>query len=142
MNTTEQNIRNYLKTFTVEDIANSVYLFGINFDTAPIDYIMQSLSSLYEEVRVLKDMVDRDFNQKDGELVRLPKDRASQEVVIRDYYRKESALLKALSNEDIYNAFVSYKMTESKKNNRSNKININNIVVITIFFYTKFDIFM
>ena len=115
MNTTEQNIRNYLKTFTVEDIANSVYLFGIDFDTAPIDDIMQSLSSLYKEVMGLKDMVDRDFNQKDGELVLLPKDRASQEVVIRDYSRKESALLKALSNEDIYNEFVSYKMAESKK---------------------------
>lgn len=113
MNTTEQNIRNYLKTFTDEDIANSVYLYDINFDTAPIDYIMQSLISLYKEVSALKAIVDRNFEPLDGEF--LPKDPVIQAGIIQDYYRKESALSKALSNEDIYNAFNSYKIAESKE---------------------------
>ena len=48
MLTAEQNVRNYLKSFTVEDIANSVYLFGMDFDTVPIELIMESLGTLYE----------------------------------------------------------------------------------------------
>ena len=113
MYTTEQNIRNYLKTFTVEDIANSVYLFGVNFDTEPIESIMQSLNALYEEVKTLKGMIEKDFKPQNGEL--LPRDPMTQAGVIQDCYRKESALLKALSNTDIYNMFITYKHEKEKK---------------------------
>lgn len=119
MNTTELNIRNYLKTFSVEDIANSVYLFGINFDTAPIDTIIESLDSLYEEVKTLKSMIDRNFESQNGEL--LPKSPMVQAGIAQDCYRKESALLKALSNQDIYNTFVNYKMSETKKSSGPTK---------------------
>lgn len=40
MITTEQNIRNFLKTLTVEDITNSVHFFGIDFDNESIETIM------------------------------------------------------------------------------------------------------
>ena len=113
MDAAEQNIRNYLKSFTVEDIANSVYLFGIDFDTVSIDYIMESLNALYEEVKTLKAMVDRDFKPLNGEL--LPKDPVVQTGIIQDLYKKESALLKALGNKDIYSAFVNYKRAEFKE---------------------------
>lgn len=113
MDTTEQNIRKYLKTFTYEDIVNSIYLFGVDFDTASIDDIMQSLCSLYKEVSDLKVMVDRNFEPLDGE--RLPKDPRVQAVIIQDYDIKKTVLLKALSNTDIYNALKSYRMAESQK---------------------------
>ena len=116
MNTPEKNIRNYLKEFTAEDIANSVYLFGINLDDAPIDSIMQSLSSLYEEVGTLDEIVNENFEPKDGEPVLLPKGHAIQKTIIRDYYRKKSALLKALENKDVYNAFVNYEMAKITTN--------------------------
>ena len=114
MTNTEQNIRNYLKTLTVEDIADSVYLFGIDFDKAPMIDIMGALSSLYEEVKVLEGMVARDFEQEEGKLVRLPKDKYTKDVVIRNYSRKRAALAKVLRNKNIFEVFTSYKHAESK----------------------------
>ena len=113
MNVSEINIRNYLKTFTAEDIANSVYLFGIDFDKASIESIMSALNSLYEEVKTLKSIVDRNFESTNGE--RLPKDSMIQERIIQDCYRKEEALKKALSNKDIYDTFLIYKKAEDTK---------------------------
>ena len=112
MLTAEQNVRNYLKSFTVEDIANSVYLFGMDFDTVPIELIMESLGTLYEEVKTLKGMIDRDFNPVNGEI--LPKDPVIQSNIIQDCFKKESALLKALSNKDVYEMFINYKKAEKK----------------------------
>lgn len=45
----------------------------------------------------------------------LPKGHATKKIIIRDYYRKKSALLKALGNKDVYNAFVNYEMAKSKE---------------------------
>lgn len=110
---TELNIRNYFKTFTAEDLANSIYLFDINFDTVPIESIMQALNSLYEEVKDLKAIIDRDFQSQNGEL--LPKNPMIQSTIIQDCYKKEAALLKSLSNSDVYNEFVKYKLSIEKE---------------------------
>ena len=112
MNNVEQNIRNHFKTFTVEDIANSVYFYGIDFDTVPMETLMKNLDGLYHEVKTLNGMIERDFKPLNGEL--LPKDPAIQSGIIQDYYRKESALLKALSNDDVYSMFSEYKRNENK----------------------------
>ena len=114
MTNTEQNIRNYLKTLTVEDIADSVYLFGMDFDKAPMIDIMEALSSLYEEVKVLEGMVERNFEQEEGKHVLIPKDRYTQDTVIRNYNRKKAALEKVLRNKNIFEIFTSYKHAESK----------------------------
>lgn len=113
MITTEQNIRNYLKTLTVDDIANSVYFFVIDFDIESIESIMQLLNRLYEEVKTLRSIIDRNFESQNGE--RLPKDGYTQKMIIQDCYKKESALLKILSNMDVYNMFIEFKFNNSKK---------------------------
>lgn len=74
---------------------------------------MEALYSLYKDVENLKPMIDRNFDPQDGEL--LPKDPMVQTGIILDCYRKESALVKALENSDIYNAFVNYKMIKQNK---------------------------
>ena len=112
---TSDIIRNHLKTLTDEDIANSVYLFGRDFDTEPIDGILQALSSLTDEVATLNAMISRDF-EPIGD-VKMPKDAKTQEIIIRDYNCKKDALMKALSNEAVYNALKSYREMQSEKGN-------------------------
>jgi hypothetical protein len=106
----EHIIREYLKKLTVEDIADSVYLFGIDFDSEPLDSIMSALSGLFEEVQTLRGMINRDFEPQNGEL--LPKSYEVQSGIIEDCYRKESALLKILSCKEVYDEFVIYKTKE------------------------------
>lgn len=115
MDSSEQNIRNYFKTFTQEDLANSVYLFGIDFDKESLDTIFGYLIALYNEVVILKDMINRDFEQREGEHVLLPKDPKIQTIIIQDYFRKEAALQKALNNEDVYNKLISYLVERRQK---------------------------
>lgn len=113
MNATELNIRKFLKTLSVEDIADSVYLFGIDFDNASMKSIMGAINSLYEHVDTLKSIIDRNFESMNGE--RLPKDSVTQAVIVQDCSRKESALAKILSNQDVYNAFMNYKKLENQE---------------------------
>ncbi len=68
---------------------------------------MGAINSLYEHVKTLKSIIDRNFESINGE--RLPKDSVTQTVIIQDCNRKESALAKTLSNQDVYNAFMNYK---------------------------------
>ena len=104
----ELAIRNFFKTLSNEDIANSVYLFGLDFNKISLDSLFGYLIALYNEVIVLKDMVDRNFEQREGEHVLLPKDPKVQSVIIGDYYRKEGVLLKILNNKDVYELFIDY----------------------------------
>lgn len=110
---TEQNIRNFFKTLTVEDIANSVHFFGIDFDNESIETIMQILNRLYEDVKTLRNIIDRDFKSQNGE--RLPKDEHTQRIIIKDCNNKETVLFKVLSNGNIYNMFIEFKFNNGKK---------------------------
>ena len=74
---------------------------------------MGALSSLYEEVKSLRGIVDRNFESLEGE--RLPKDPEHQSIVIQQCHQKELALKKALSNTDVYQAFLEYKAKEMAK---------------------------
>ncbi len=106
----ESKIREYLKTLDYVDIANSTFLFGVDFDNDSIDQIMKSISALYMNVMSLKDLIDRDFKPVGGEL--LPKDPETQSIIIRDYNAKESALYKVLNNDDVYSAFIDFAKKE------------------------------
>ena len=103
----EENIRNHFRKFSVEDIADSVHFYGLDFDNDSIDKIMQSLDSLYEEVTSLRSMIDRNFQSEIKTL--MPNSPEIQTGIIQDCYKKESALLKALSNQDVINAFLTYR---------------------------------
>lgn len=106
-------IRNYLKTLSVEDIANSVYMYGINFDTATIDLIISSINSLYEEVITLDRIVESGFVSETG--ARLPKDSKNQEIIIQDYSKKKDALLKILSNKNIFDLLAYYRSSNTQE---------------------------
>ena len=106
----ESKIREYLKTLDYVDIANSTFLFGVDFDNDSIEHIMAMIMSLYINVKNLKSIIDRNFKPVDGEL--LPKDPTVQAMIIRDYYAKESALNKVLNNDDVYTAFIDFAKKE------------------------------
>ena len=116
MITKEINIRNFFKTLSNEDLANSVYLFGLDFDNISLDDLFGHLIALYNEVVILKDMVDRNFEQREGEHVLLPRDPKVQSVIIGDYYRKKGVLSKVLNNNDVYEVFIDYNTKQSTSN--------------------------
>lgn len=122
MDFNEQKIREHLKKLSVVDIADSVYLFGINFDKDSMDSIMSAIFALYNEVIDLKDMVERDFESRDGEKVLMPSTPQSQAVVIGDYYRKSDALTKVMASKEIRSLLGEYirrEYTEQDSNGRA-----------------------
>lgn len=117
--TIEQQIREHFKTFTPIEIADSTYLFGINFDTDPIESILDSVIALYREVKTLKELVDSDFKKDSDIKVLVPKTQETQTIVIQNYYRKESALNKALSNEYVFEG-VKQRLIETTREEKQN----------------------
>lgn len=101
----ELEIRQHLKKLTYEDLADSVYLFSINFNTDSLDNIFDSIMALYQNVKVLKEMVDSNFKSTDGVKVLMPSSRETQSVVIQDYVRKEFVLEKVLANKTVKSVF-------------------------------------
>lgn len=118
MNDIEKNIRDYLKTLTPEEIANSVYLFGVNFDSISMDLLFEKLFSLYENVTALRNMIDDNFSNGDGPKILLPKSSEIQSIIIRDCYCKADVLNKILENTTILNEFNSRFKVASTKNKR------------------------
>lgn len=110
---TDDIIRNYFKTLTDEDIANSTFLYGIDFDNDPLDKIFKAVSQLYDNVTELNSMIARNFTSKHD--VKMPKDFNTQSIIIQDYHCKSSALRKILSNKTVYAAFVAYSETNKDK---------------------------
>ena len=100
-NETDKKIREYFKTFTPVEIGDSTYLFGINFDTAPMEIILDSLIALYQEVKDLRELIDSNFREDSEEKILVPKDQTTQQIVIENYYRKTCVLQKALSNTNV-----------------------------------------
>lgn len=115
----EQQIREHFKTFTPIEIADSTYLFGINFDTDPIESILDSVIALFREVKELRDIVDSDFRKDSEEKVLVPRDRETQNIVIQNCYRKESALNKALSNKYVFEG-VKQRLIETTHEEKQN----------------------
>lgn len=116
----EQQIREHFKNFTPIDIADSTYLFGINFDTDSIESILDNVIALYREVKELRDIIDSDFRKDSEERVLVPRDRETQNIVIENCYRKESALNKALSNQYVLESVrkrLAEKSREEKQEN-------------------------
>lgn len=116
----EQQIREHFKTFTPIDIADSTYLFGINFDTDSIESILDNVIALYREVKELRDIIDSDFRKDSEEKVLVPRGRETQSIVIENCYRKESALNKALSNQYVLESVrkrLAEKSREEKQEN-------------------------
>lgn len=100
-NDKETIIREHMKKLTVMDIADSVYFFGINFDTCSIDEIVSSVWSLYCEVEALERMVESDFQSDDDVKVLMPSSRETKTLVVQDYHRKKGALSKVLTCREL-----------------------------------------
>lgn len=116
----EQQIRDHFKTFTPVEIADSTYLFGINFDTDSIESILDSVIALYREVKELRDLIASDFRKDSEERVLVPRERETQNIVIENCYRKECALNKALSNRYVFESVkrrLAEKSREEKQEN-------------------------
>ena len=110
----ESIIRNHLKNLSLEDIANSVYLYGIDFNSEPIDSIVRSIYTLYEEVTLLEKIVESNFVSETG--ARLPKDSATRTIIIQDYDMKKDALGKILKNERICDLLTYYRNAYNENN--------------------------
>lgn len=123
MKNEEKEIRSFMKTLSVEDIADSVHLFGADFDQEEIDSLIERIISLYNEVVTLKNLVDRGFESENRDKVLIPQSRDTQTVVMQDYYRKESILEKLLSNKFIKDAVIS-KLVQMRLNESEQK-NLN-----------------
>lgn len=122
-NTDEMKIRTFLKTLTPIDIADSVHLFGIDFDTCQISEVVDSMFSLFCEVKTLERMVDNNFQSEDGEKVLMPSTPQTQTVVIQDYYRKAEALNKLLSCEELSKLFKDRLVDSLLENSEAKRVN-------------------
>ena len=101
-------IREYLKKLSNEDIANSVYLVGIDFDNCALDIIINSIIQLLNEVISLKNIYDS-FKEEPKVLSPIPKISHNpkespqyRQAISEEYFRKSSALTKIVSNNYIY----------------------------------------
>ena len=94
----ENEIREHLKALTPKDIADSTYLFGVDFENEPIESILDSIISLYDETKQLNKIIESDFGKNNEEKILLPQSRETQSIVIENYSRKYDALEKILSN--------------------------------------------
>ncbi len=106
MENDELIIRKHLKSLSHVDIADSIYLFGVNLDTEPIDSIMQDIYTLHREIRTLRSMIDRNFVPINGELI--PQGRQAQTAVIQSCHHKEQSFAKIMSNETLYKCYIRY----------------------------------
>lgn len=111
----ENDIRKYLKSFSEEEIANSIYLFGLDFETDSFDNILDSIAALYDEVNTLKRIIESRFENSEGKV--LKKEQATTQYnIIQDYQKKSSVLKKMLMNDNIYEA-VETRIYEIEKRN-------------------------
>ena len=110
-----QEIRSYLKTLTTEDIANSFYLIGVNFDTVDLDTLFGYIIALYNNVMDLQSLIDRNFQPENDEKVLLPTDPKVQANIIIDYNKKSEALSKILENDAVNITFWIYKEQQDTK---------------------------
>lgn len=122
MITEEDKIRNFFKNLTVMDIANSVHLFGVDFDTCEISEIVDCVYSLFCEVKRLERIVESDFKSEDDEKVLLPSSRQTKEIVIQDYSRKCSALIKILECKEI-TAMLREKIVDDVLDQQERRVN-------------------
>lgn len=102
----DEKIRSYLKSLTDADISDSTFFIGIDFNTASMDDILDSIIALSENVYDLKKIIDSDFKGTSEDKVLLPKSSATQSIVIENYERKRNVLYKVLALQAIKDAII------------------------------------
>ncbi len=119
MNINEQSIRNHFKSLTTIERDNSSYFKGVDFDTEPIESLFRKLDSLYEETRLLEEMINSNFKSTDGYPSPEPLSRLK---IIEDYRKKSLALSTILcDNKDVMDAFWNYKENREKESSVATK---------------------
>jgi len=98
----ESDIRKYLSSLSLDDVANSVYLYGIDFNNENLDKIFESILFLYDEVATLQKIIQERFENLDETQVLTAEESAMQAAIIQDYHKKSNVLNKVLNNNEIY----------------------------------------
>lgn len=107
-------IKAYLKTLSPLDL----YQLGIigNIDLISMNEIIENIIGTYEHTKTLENIIQKDFKI---EGVLLPKDPATQSIIIKDYSEKYAALSHALNSQYILKSirekYASQQSQESKQ---------------------------
>ena len=112
---TELGIRNFLKSLDSRTLYDAG-IFSLNLNTCEFEVILKSIRSKMNHAVVLKDMIDRDFNQSDeNSHVLIPKDPAVQYSVISEYFDIKNAINIVLGNKNLYALYTEYVIKEREK---------------------------
>jgi len=117
----ENDIKKYFNNFSEEEIANSVYLYGLDFENDSFDNILDSVAALYDEVNTLNDIIVSRFENNEGKVL-TKEQSAVQYNIIQDYQKKSSILKRILMNDNVYEAVESRIFEiENKKRSESSR---------------------
>jgi len=100
----DEEIRYYLSNLSKLDLANSVYLFKLDFMKCSMEVIISSIVNLYVEVNNLKEIIETRLNDKS--LVLTKEEAAKQVEIFKDYAQKSKVLDKVLANDVIYDTVI------------------------------------
>lgn len=101
----EYQIRHFLKKLNNEELYDSEYLLGIDFEKAPIEMIVASLVMLYNNVLKLKSKIE-----DDSSLLSL--------LAVDEFKRKQKVLIKLMGDNWIYRSIMRYEIAKRNENPR------------------------
>lgn len=101
----EFRMRSFLKKLTNEELYDSEYLLGVNFDKASMESIIASLVSLYDNVSLLK--------------VKIEGNNSVSSIAVEDFKRKQKVLIKIMDDNRLYAAIMRYKIAERKNKEKA-----------------------
>ncbi len=103
----EEQVRGFLSHLNPLQLYDA-HLFGIDFETADIDRILDHIIELIAEVDDLKMMIDNNFENPE-EKVLLPTGRETKTTIIR-YYSQKAAVVELLMTNKNLVEMISIKM--------------------------------
>lgn len=95
----EEQVRGFLSHLNPLQLYDA-HLFGIDFETADIDRILDHIISLIEEVDNLKMMIDNNFENHEEKTL-LPTGRETKTTIIRDYSQKSAVVELLMTNSNL-----------------------------------------
>lgn len=101
----EFKIRSFLKKLSNEELYDSEYLLGVNFEKAPMESIVSSLVSLYDNVSLLKSRIESNVKNLSP-------------LAVDDFYRKRNVLIKLMDDNRIYASIMGYKIAERRNQSK------------------------
>ena len=100
----EQEIRLYLSNLSKLELADSVYLFALDFMNCPMEDIYESIVNLYVEVSNLRNIIENRLS--DDNIVLTKEELGKQQQIFEDYSKKSNALDSVMGNNVIYESVI------------------------------------